>query len=77
MSALIPRTIATTTIPTTDDVVDSSHDYARPKGPIAVSEDNVYIVWRTDKGTRYSNAEILFRVSNDSGQTFTDKTEQL
>lgn len=36
--------------------------------PIATSGDNVYIVWFTD-----GKKEVMFRASNDSGQTFGDK----
>ncbi|MDQ3848709.1 MAG: hypothetical protein M3261_07115 [Thermoproteota archaeon] len=43
-----------------------------PKAPIAVSQDgnNVYIVWWTNKS---ENWEVMFRASNDGGQTFSDK----
>jgi hypothetical protein len=43
-----------------------------PKAPMAVSEDgnNVYIVWWTNKS---ENWEVMFRASNDGGQTFGDK----
>jgi hypothetical protein len=42
-----------------------------PKAPMAVSEDgnNVYIVWWTNKS---ENWEVMFRASNDGGQTFGD-----
>lgn len=35
--------------------------------PIAVSEDNVYVAWWTNKS---GNNEVLFRASNDNGATF-------
>jgi hypothetical protein len=43
-----------------------------PKAPMAVSQDgnNVYIVWWTNKS---ENWEVMFRASNDGGQTFGDK----
>jgi hypothetical protein len=43
-----------------------------PKAPMAVSSDgnNVYIVWWTNKS---ENWEVMFRASNDGGQTFGDK----
>ena len=43
-----------------------------PKAPMAVSQDgnNVYIVWWTNKS---DNWEVMFRASNDGGQTFGDK----
>ena len=42
-----------------------------PKAPMAVSQDgnNVYIVWWTNKS---ENWEVMFRASNDGGQTFGD-----
>jgi hypothetical protein len=45
---------------------------AQPKAPMAVSQDgnNVYIVWWTNKS---ENWEVMFRASNDGGQTFGDK----
>jgi hypothetical protein len=48
---------------------------AEPKAPIAVSEDgnNVYVVWWTNNNTENNNEEVMFRASNDGGQTFGDK----
>jgi hypothetical protein len=43
------------------------------KAPIAISGDNVYIVWFNDQNTPNNNSELLFRSSNDSGITFADK----
>jgi len=43
------------------------------KAPIAVSGKNVYIVWFNDQNTPKNNSEILFRYSNDSGVTYSDK----
>lgn len=43
------------------------------KAPIAVSGKNVYIVWFNDQNTPKNNSEILFRYSNDSGITYSDK----
>ncbi len=44
----------------------------QPYAPMAASEDgnNVYIVWWTN---RSGNWEVIFRASNDGGQTFGDK----
>ncbi|MDN5869084.1 MAG: hypothetical protein L0H55_17000, partial [Candidatus Nitrosocosmicus sp.] len=47
-------------------------DWAQ-RAPIATSGDNVYIAWMSDKGTLNSNAEIIFRASNDGGQIFGEK----
>jgi hypothetical protein len=38
--------------------------------PIAISDDNVYLAWPTNKTGNY---EVMFRASTDSGVTFTDK----
>jgi len=40
------------------------------KAPIAISGDNVYIVWPTNKT---GNDEVNFRASTDGGTTFADK----
>jgi len=40
------------------------------KAPIAISGDNTYIAWWTNKT---GNDEVLFRASTDGGATFTDK----
>ena len=43
------------------------------KAPAVISGENVYIVWWTDQGTINTNGEVMFRASNDGGETFTDK----
>ena len=48
----------------------ASSDDGGPKAPIAVSEDNVYLVWWTNKT---GNWEVMFRASNDGGATFANK----
>jgi len=53
--------------------IDSESDFAvEPKAPMAVSPNgrNVYIVWWTNKS---ENWEVMFRASNDGGQSFGDK----
>jgi hypothetical protein len=40
------------------------------KAPVAVSGDNIYIVWCTNKT---GNDEVLLRISNDAGGTFGEK----
>ncbi len=53
--------------------IDQESDFrVEPKAPMAVSQDgnNVYIVWWTNKS---ENWEVMFRASNDGGQTFGDK----
>jgi tricorn protease-like protein len=45
------------------------------KAPITVSGDNnVYVIWSTDKRTPNNNAELMFKASTDSGKTFSNKT---
>jgi hypothetical protein len=45
------------------------------KALIAVSGDNnVYVVWFTDKGTPNKNGEVMFKASTDGGKTFGNKT---
>jgi hypothetical protein len=55
-----------------DEALDEQIEIDK-KAPIAVSDDNVYIVWFNDQNTPNNNSEILFRSSNDSGVTFSDK----
>lgn len=38
--------------------------------PIAISDDNIYLAWPTNKTGNY---EVMFRASTDGGATFTDK----
>jgi hypothetical protein len=40
------------------------------KAPAVISENNIYVVW-TSNNT--GNNEVMFRVSNVSGKTFSDK----
>jgi hypothetical protein len=40
------------------------------KAPVAVSGDNIYIVWWTNKT---GNDEVMLRISNDAGGTFREK----
>ncbi|MGC1132613.1 MAG: hypothetical protein WA941_07310 [Nitrososphaeraceae archaeon] len=41
--------------------------------PIAISGENVYIVWFSDKNMPNNNSEVFFRASNNGGATFGDK----
>jgi hypothetical protein len=45
-----------------------------PKAPTVITGENVYVVWWTDKGTPNTNGEVMFRASNDGGETFGNKT---
>ncbi len=38
--------------------------------PIAISDDNIYLEWPSNKTGNY---EVMFRASTDGGATFTDK----
>ena len=38
--------------------------------PVAISDDNIYLAWPTNKTGNY---EVMFRASTDGGATFTDK----
>lgn len=49
---------------------DRRHTTLVIDAPIAVSEDNVYVAWWTNKS---GNNEVLFRASNDNAATFGDK----
>ena len=40
------------------------------KAPVAVSGDNIYIAWWTNKT---GNDEVMLRISNDAGGTFGEK----
>jgi hypothetical protein len=43
---------------------------SEPKAPMVASGDNLYIVWWTNKS---GNWEVMFRASNDAGETIGDK----
>jgi hypothetical protein len=67
-------TFSTTAIiqPSAQAYIDPNTFRTEPKAPMAASQDgnNVYVVWWTN---RSGNWEVMFRASNDSGQTFGDK----
>ena len=57
--------------------LQSAHAFSWPcidrsdgKAPIAVSDNNVYVAWW---GNKTGNYEVMFKASNDGGQTFGDK----
>jgi hypothetical protein len=41
--------------------------------PIAISGENVYIVWFSDKNMPNNSSEVFFRASNNGAATFGDK----
>jgi hypothetical protein len=53
---------------------DPSTLHKGEKAPPAITGENVYVVWWTDKGTPNTNGEVIFRASTDSGATFGNKT---
>ena len=65
--------VSPATIQRVDSLVDPVNELSRPIAPIAISGDNIYVVWWTDIGTSNNNAELMFRASNDGGRTFGDK----
>jgi hypothetical protein len=42
--------------------------------PVVVTGDNIYVAWWTNN-TANKNEEVMFRASNDGGQTFSDKID--
>jgi hypothetical protein len=40
------------------------------EAPVVISGNNIYVAWWSNET---GNDEVIFRVSNDDGQTFTDK----
>jgi hypothetical protein len=66
-------TVTTTTIIQSAEALVDQIDGERtePKAPMAASQDgnNVHVVWWTN---RSGNWEVMFRASNDGGQTFGD-----
>ncbi len=44
-----------------------------PKAPLSISANNIYIAWWTNNTSENGNEEVMFRASNDGGQTFGDK----
>jgi hypothetical protein len=74
VTTTIVGTFSTTTIIQSAQAwIDPEPTPRNPKAPAVISGENVYIVWWTDRGTENANGEVMFRASNDGGQTFTDK----
>jgi hypothetical protein len=77
VTASVSFPAATVTTPTTT-IIQSAEAFVdpnmrtEPKAPMAASQDgnNVYVVWWTN---RSGNWEVMFRASNDGGQTFGDR----
>ena len=56
-----------------ENEIDARSSEADKKAPIAISGDNIFVVWFSDQNTLSNNSEVLFRSSNDGGVTFADK----
>ena len=79
-AATTSSSFSAATVTTTTTIIQSAEAWSdpeptprsEPKAPMAVSQDgnNVYVVWWTN---RTGNWEVMFRASNDGGQTFGDK----
>ena len=77
-TAIILIVVTTTTITTPPLLlayawINPDAEPSQPKAPAAISGENVYIVWWTDRGTVNANGEVMFRASTDGGETFGDK----
>jgi len=59
----------TTTIQQQVDAVTSKRDFQRGT-QTSIFENNIYVAWWTNKT---GNNEVMYRLSSDSGKTFTDK----
>jgi hypothetical protein len=72
MTVVIPGKSVLFQAANAEDVnVENPHDVKHEAlAPIATSGENVYIVWWSNKT---GNDEIMFRASNDRGETFGDK----
>jgi hypothetical protein len=76
MVAVVGMFSITAIIQSAEAFIDPNMDkMAEPrKAPTVVSGDNIYIAWWTNNtAAENNNEEVMFRASNDAGQTFTDK----
>src|SRR5919106_5531240 len=55
---------------TSTKAIEDGAQRTSTKAPMVTSGENLYIVWWTNKS---GNWEVMFRASNDSGQTIGDK----
>jgi hypothetical protein len=70
LTLVIAMISTTTTLPQSANAFSWPHlDRSSGKAPIAVSDNNVYVTWW---GNNSGNYEVMFKASNDSGQTFGD-----
>lgn len=52
--------------------IDPDTDPVKKAATVVVG-DTVYVVWFTDEGMPNSNGEVIFRASQDGGETFGEK----
>ena len=56
------------------EFIDPTTQFNRPKAPVVVSGDNIYIAWWTNNTSENGNEEVMFRASTDGGATFSNST---
>ncbi len=57
-----------------EEFINPTTGLRSPRAPVVVSGDNIYIAWWTNNTSQNgNNQEVMFRVSNDGGATFSDK----
>jgi hypothetical protein len=64
--------MATTSLSVQSSYAAGKRDTGGVPAVIATSDENVYVVWGANN-TGSNNTEIMFRASNDGGQTYKDK----
>ena len=64
--------MATTTLMVQSSYAAGKRDTGGVPAVIATSGENVYVVWGTNNTTA-NNTEVMFRVSDDGGQSYADK----
>jgi hypothetical protein len=69
LGVIVGITLVTTLVLQQAEALAEGHELST-KVPSAMSGDNIYIAWWTNKT---GNDEVMFRVSNDAGGTFGDK----
>jgi hypothetical protein len=69
MIALVGAIIGTTMLQVSWAIVHTE-PWGKANAPVAITGDNIYVAWWTNQS---GNEEVMFRASNDKGQTFVDK----
>ena len=69
MIVLVGAIIGTTMLQVSWAVVHTE-PWAKANAPVLITGDNIYVAWWTNQS---GNEEVMFRASNDKGQTFGDK----